>query len=139
MALIFSAALRDYQQDALDALDVVPVTLEPIYRLTWIDAALHDAPPGALASTHERSRDFLYLGAAIAWARRRIFHGHVFGDVIEMIEVNRTRRGDKINEMLGQPVDITLPGFVRWVNNNAYDQRDGYRIGAAERKCRWDQ
>lgn len=117
-----------------------PEKLDPIYRLTWIEATLHDAPSGALATEYERVRDFKHLGGAISWARRRIFHGHTFGDVIEMHEVHRTRyRDGSVNEETGDPVDITLPGFVRWVRPSSFGEHGGYHTGKAERTCKWDQ
>lgn len=144
--MTFSPFVQSAMQAQIEAVLTPPVVekgkaekLEPIYRLTWIDADYHDAPSGAHVTAHERTRDFLYLGAAIAWARRRIFHGHVFGDAIELVEVTRWKRGDQITESIAEPIDITLPGFVRWAEQTAYEMRGGYRTGKAERKCRWEK
>ena len=117
-----------------------PVKLDPVYRLTWTDPGYYDAPSGAPVSEYERTRDFKHLGGAIAWARRRIFHGHVFGAGMEMTEVSRTQlRDGTITESLADPIEITLPGFVRWQTPQSYAERTGYITGRAERKCKWDE
>lgn len=83
------------------------------FELAWTDATLHDP---AVAVTRladlERTRRFAHRGAAITWGRRKLFHGQVFGGVVEMRRITsyEDARGE-IAETHDEPVEITLDGF----------------------------
>uniref|UniRef100_A0AB74UGX9 Uncharacterized protein n=1 Tax=Caulobacter phage BL57 TaxID=3348355 RepID=A0AB74UGX9_9VIRU len=64
--------------------------------LTWVDASAHDG--GSIAKA-ERTKSFEHLGSAVAWARRKIFKGEVFGDVVDMLLIERhAERGGALDE-----------------------------------------
>lgn len=107
-----------------------------VFVLRWIDPTYHEH--GGAVVEFERDRKFAHAGAAIAWARRQIFHGKVFGDAIEMETYYRTEFNGKIEDHPHEVVDITLPGFCKWGAD-----REGWHgppgattLGKPERKCR---
>ncbi len=109
--------------------------LPEVFDLTWIDPSLHEAE--APVAKYEKTRRFAHCGAAIAWARRQIFHGKVFGEHIEMKTVSRYAIGSKVRESEAAVVDITLPGFRRWSDASDYNRgARGIALGRPERKCR---
>ncbi|AFU86643.1 hypothetical protein D869_gp271 [Caulobacter phage CcrRogue] len=57
-------------------------------KLSWVDPSFHD---GASLQEAEKTRAFEHLGSAITWARRQIFHGKVFGDVVDLELIERRR------------------------------------------------
>jgi hypothetical protein len=62
-------------------------------KLTWVDSSYHD---GARLQEAEKTRAFEHLGSAITWARRQIFHGKVFGDVVDL-ELTERRRSTHLD------------------------------------------
>jgi len=118
--------------EAYNGIQPIPTTtVEPLrhgFVLRWIDPAYHDQS-GPVAD-FERSREFRYPGAAIAWARRQIFHGRVYGGSIELEDVYIDREGERLSNGL---FEITLAGFCRWEGKLS---KDTYRLGAPSRKCR---
>lgn len=103
------------------------------YDLRWMDVGLHEASDPS--SDYERTRRFKHLGGAIAWARRQLFHGRVFGDSIEMTLIKRSLFDGKPHESEKAVVEITLAGFRAW-------GRRGYSndlaLDGPRRKCRFD-
>lgn len=148
MAIAFSKALLDYclADMAITTGKSPPKTVDlgKVYDLHWIDPALHE-PTGEVRAVaeFERSRRFPHCGAAIAWARRQIFHGKVYGEHIEMRTVHRISVDGAVQEHEDEVLDITLPGFRRWgsVGNNwhASSRETGISLGKPERKCRATQ
>jgi hypothetical protein len=106
--------------------------LTPEFDLRWTDVGLHDAADGAV-SDYERVRRFKHLGGAIAWARRQIFHGRVFGSSIEMTVVRRRRVKGELIETEDQTIDITLAGFCAWTRNS---YAATWQLERPTRKCR---
>jgi len=131
------AALAMQMNQALSAgrLNSLPTHLGQVFDLTWIDPALHSVEYADNLADYERKRRFAHCGAAIAWARRQIFHGKVFGEHIEMATVDRYEEDGEIRESVGAAVDITLPGFRKWDWVSNY-KREGISLGKPERKCR---
>lgn len=115
--------------------DRVIERLTPAIRLTWLDQGLHEAQSGASVQPFMRSRDFKHLGGAIAWARRRIFHGHVFGDVIEVVKVDRHRVNGVYDEDLHEAQDITLAGFLPWTEKTGWDGSFGVVLSSPNKRC----
>ncbi|AFO71673.1 hypothetical protein phiCbK_158 [Caulobacter phage phiCbK] len=76
-------------------------------KLDWVDASYAD---GVSIRDAERHREFPHLGAAIAWARRRIFHGEVFGDVIDLTLVERDFVRDQLTVKTRQ-FAVRMNGF----------------------------
>lgn len=144
MAIAYSKALLDYiLADMALATQTKPpetVDLGRVYDLHWIDPSLYDAESPTKAVEFERSRRFKHCGAAIAWARRQIFHGKVFGEHVEMRAIHRIAIGDKVDEHEDEVVDITLPGFCRWGEDATISwgvsKVKGLTLGRPERKCR---
>jgi len=89
-----------------------------VFHLVWFDPALHEADGSA--EEYERSRRFNHCGAAIAWARRQLFHGKVFGESIEMRIMDIQEYEGKEHRISVGTYDITLSGFVRW--EEGYDR-----------------
>ena len=110
-------------------------TLAPRFRLTWLDQDLHDAPTGTTIKPYARTRDFKHLGGAIAWARRRIFHGHVFGDAIELAVVHRQRNNGAYQEDLNDVQDITLAGFWPWTQERSYSSPYHVVLSKPHKRC----
>lgn len=114
-----------------------------VYDLMWIDPALHDVSGDAVAA-FERIRRFPHCGAAIAWARRQLFHGKVFGSHVEMRKVHVDTVNDKVFEHVEEVVDITLLGFQRWeavsstrpTYQTNSTHTSGTILNVPERKCR---
>lgn len=114
------------------------IELGHAFDLCWIEPGFHEAV-GRPVAEFEKVRRFKYAGAAIAWARRQIFHGRVFGEAIEM-RVSRlyTHNGEPREEEINI-TDITLAGFCRWnAREGGYisDRRYVETLGKPERKCR---
>jgi hypothetical protein len=105
-----------FTPDPLDD-DLDPPRLQPVlqFEIAWTDAALHDASvEGRIVADFERSRRFTHKGAAIAWSRRQLFHGAVFGDAVEMRVVTLYEwKGERRESIDDDPIEITLPGFRR--------------------------
>lgn len=123
-------ALSDFGREFAD-----PERVEPRFDLRWIDPAYHEAgdqPVGA----YERVRRFKHIGAAIAWSRRQIFHGRVFGDHIEMTTISRLLIGGEIRESESHVTDITLGGFSVWQGRGG---EYGLRLDRLMRKCKAPQ
>lgn len=113
----------------------VAVDLGKVYDLHWTDPAYADAS-GPIAH-FERSRRFKHCGAAIAWARRKIFHGEVFGASIEMRTITLSSFEGKVREHEDDVVDITLAGFCQWGEGSDYTNRQKhFSLGKPVRKCR---
>jgi hypothetical protein len=111
------------------------------FDLVWTDAAFHDAAPDVTISEFERRRRFKHCGAAIAWARRQIFHGAVFGDAIEMQTISLWRADGRPQEEHVKSVEITLQGFCDWSEGTArlspsYRDHRSVRLAPPSRKCR---
>lgn len=120
------AFVADKQEPAVSVIKAGDRTIETlidVYRLVWIDKALHDAPAGATLQPYHRQRDFKHLGGAIAWGRRRIFHGEVFGDTIELSVVDRCRVNGVYQEDEGAHQEITLGGFQPWEDHHHHSYR----------------
>ncbi|USN16204.1 hypothetical protein PAPPERLAPAPP_04630 [Brevundimonas phage vB_BpoS-Papperlapapp] len=113
-------------------------TLPPCFRLTWLDQSFHDAPKGAEAAPYHRARDFKHLGGAIAWARRRIFHGEAFGDVIELVRVDRRRLNGVYVEEPYEARDITLAGFLPWDRKNWSGSPTEVVLSHPHKRCIWE-
>lgn len=146
MAITFSKAMMDYclGDVALVTGKKPPETrdLGKVYDLFWIDPSLHEHV-GVVENlaAFERTRRFPHCGAAIAWARRQIFHGKVFGEHIEMRTVHRIAVGEQVKEHEDGVVDITLPGFRRWEEKTASSwpsssTGSSLYLEKPERKCR---
>ena len=116
---------------------IVHEILAPHFRLSWLDKGLHDAPEGASAQAFMRTRDFKHLGGAIAWGRRRIFHGEVFGDASELVRVDRKRVNGVFEEYVDDDAqDITLAGFLPWNRKRDWGGgRDQVVLSSPERRC----
>lgn len=115
-----------------------PVVIEDVgvqFDLMWIDPAYHEAQDRPMAE-FERVRRFKYAGAAIAWARRRIFHGLVFGDSVEMRTIKLYLHDGEPHEEEQAITDITLAGFRRWNDPRARYSSSAATLGPPERKCR---
>jgi hypothetical protein len=104
------------------------------YDLVWIDAAYAEAGAEPVAE-FERKRRFKHAGAAIAWARRQIFHGKVFGEQIEMHAIRLYTVDDEPNEVEVSVTDITLAGFQEWKDRD-YSAVRAVSLGKPIRKCR---
>jgi hypothetical protein len=112
-----------------------PVT--NLYLLSWIDPALYDQV--GPVSQFERTREFRHPGAAIAWARRQLFHGRVYGDSIEL--EHRTKRTDARgveHTSTTKTYDLTLAGFCKW-EHPSYSGTSPVRLGAPVKKCKLPQ
>lgn len=106
------------------------------YDLVWIDLG-YDAAGDRPISEFERCRRFKHCGGAIAWARRKIFHGDLFGDSIEMRTLAFTGYGERVVEEEVEVVDITLAGFCRWKSERSFiNASQSISLGRPERKCR---
>lgn len=81
------------------------------FELIWVDAALHDAKGALAVHQFERSRCFQHKGAAIAWGRRHLFQGRVFGDCVEMRAVHPG--AEYHGGEAPQVVVMTLGGFCK--------------------------
>ncbi|UTC28972.1 hypothetical protein MARCHEWKA_04600 [Brevundimonas phage vB_BpoS-Marchewka] len=114
-------------------------TLPTVFRLTWLDHAYHDAPEGAEIASYHRARDFKHLGGAIAWARRRIFHGEAFGDVIELVRVDRRRINGVYAEEPYEARDITLAGFLPWEQTRNWSgSHTEVVLSHPHKRCIWE-
>lgn len=114
------------------------VDLGRAFDLTWVDPAYSEAGEKPIAE-FERNRRFKHCGGAIAWARRKLFHGEVFGESIEMRTVNLTSFEGTLREEEIDVVDITLAGFRRWRNDQDQwrtGRQSSMSLGKPERKCR---
>lgn len=76
---------------------VVQQVPEYAYRAEWIDAAFH---AGGSMKDHARSREFVGAGAGVAWARKEIYAGRIYGDVVDLIVTQRfpSRKGQGFAE-----------------------------------------
>lgn len=87
------------------------------YDLTWIDHTFYKADlTDRSIADYERKRRFLHPGAAIAWARRQLFHGRVYGHSIQ-IEIGSKYAATENrpeHDVVENVVDITLAGFQHW-------------------------
>ena len=108
-----------------------------VFDLYWVDPALHTTnEPVTRMADFERHRRFPHVGAAIAWARRQIYHGKVFGEHVEMHTVFRTQRDGEVSEYVDTIIDITLPGFRTWKTVTNRSIPTDLSLGKPERKCR---
>ncbi|AFU88075.1 hypothetical protein CcrColossus_gp205 [Caulobacter phage CcrColossus] len=113
--------------------------LGPVFDLKWLDPQMADASEVARIEDYERTRRFAHFGAAIAWARRQLFHGAVLGEGIELTTVLRSKREGSplIEEEADCLIEITLAGFCKWDTGYSYTgRRDGYHCSPPRRKCR---
>lgn len=102
------------------------------FEVAWTDPALLDAPNVPRLADFERTRRFAHLGAAIAWSRRKLFHGEVAGDFVEMHAVTSHARADgSVSDRYDEVVEISLEGF-RKVDTS---RRHTLKIGGQEKKC----
>jgi hypothetical protein len=92
------------------------------YVLRWIDADLHDGlKDGKRVADYERERTFPHCGAAIAWARRQVFHGKVFGDAIEFnVMAESAKDYGGFSTSVEIVYDLSLSGFSKWLPGAAY-------------------
>lgn len=112
---------------------------KPVYRLWWLDAALAAAEDVEQVADYERIREFPHRGAAIAWSRRQLYAGAVFGDVVEMFEFWRGDE-DYVEGSARSAALISLDGFQRQnlkyqFNGPFQDHLPVYFIGAKSLKC----
>lgn len=132
----------DILEPALDTAvhaGVVRESLSPRYRLAWLDASLHEATVATSLEPYLRVRDFKHLGGAIAWARRRIFHGEAFGDVIEMSKVVRRRFDGVYEEDVYETRDITLAGFRAWERQKSWgSSHSAWVMSNPTKRCYWE-
>lgn len=115
------------------------VALGPVFDLKWLDPKLADASDVGRIEDYEHTRRFAHFGAAVAWARRQLFHGAVLGEGIEMITVSRTQREGSplFEEEVSSVIEITLAGFRNWNEGYSYTgSRNGYLCYPPRRKCR---
>lgn len=104
------------------------------YDLCWLDPAYQGQGPVA---EFERVRRFKHLGGAIAWARRKLYHGEALGESIELRTIIRSRRSNgMITEAQGDVSDITLAGFCQWKAGLGYRGANYLILTRPERKCR---
>ncbi|AXQ68752.1 hypothetical protein HOU00_gp373 [Caulobacter phage CcrPW] len=116
-----------------------PEALGPVFDLKWLDPKIADASEVTRIADYERTRRFAHFGAAVAWARRQLFHGTVLGEAIELRTVLRIKREGSllIEEETGSLVEITLAGFRNWNDGYSYSgSRNGYLLYPPRRKCR---
>lgn len=112
--------------------------VEPVLRLVWVDHTFHDAPAGATIDNYERTREFLHLGGAIAWARRRIFRGEVYADVVELQKVHRVKMDGVLQDDIEEAKDITLAGFQSWEDPTGWGRSTGVRLSKVHKRCVWE-
>lgn len=113
--------------------------LPPVFDLKWLKPEIAGAPADAVVGDFEQVRRFAYIGGAIAWARRQLFHGKVCGEAIEMTTINRSRITETgaIQETEERTIDITLAGFAKWEDGySSYSNRQGLVLSPPIRKCR---
>lgn len=113
--------------------------LPPVFDLKWFKPELAEASADVVVAEFEQDRRFAHIGAAIAWARRQLFHGKVFGEAIEMTTVHRTRilETDAVQESEERTIDITLAGFSKWDSGYDYSSRSSGLVQYPPiRKCR---
>jgi hypothetical protein len=140
MATARQALLNYCAADAAIATGTAPAEVRDlglVFMLRWIDPAYHDR--GGPVGEFTRERKFLHAGGAIAWARRQIFHGKVFGDAVEMETYYRTEYEGKVEEHPHEVIDITLPGFCKWDARDAWGESSSSRtatLGKPTQKCR---
>lgn len=140
MAIAAKKFLIDIESGPLDgsrrwAVEIVE--LGHAYDLCWIDPGFHEAA-GRPVAEFEKVRRFKYVGGAIAWARRQLFHGRVFGDAIEMRVYRLYTHDGEPREEEHSVTDITLAGFCRWDRreNSGFTHPRQLVLGKPERKCR---
>lgn len=130
----FTGALGDYAANdvkATMALSEVVKTVTTYRRaitLSWIDASFRET--GTLdSSLHKRGFD--HLNSAIAWARKQIAKGLVYGDSIEM-EL-REANADNFGGEVVSYYDITLKGAIPWgAHYHSFDNRVPKEFGQGE-------
>lgn len=107
------------------------------YEVAWIDPALHHATAVVRIADFERTRRFAHMGAAIAWSRRKLFHGAVAGDFVEMHAVNSYTQADGSirDDHFDVVVEISLKGFRRADNSRHYNGHNALWIGKSEKRC----
>jgi hypothetical protein len=116
MAIAAKKFLVDIESDDFDPSNPFVRAIEIVeagqaFDLGWVDPSYAEADEHAVLADFERTRRFKHAGSAIAWARRQLFHGRVYGEQIEM-HVRRlyTANGKPAEEDMSL-VDITLAGF----------------------------
>lgn len=115
------------------------VDLGEVFDLRWVDVEYGEAPEATPVASFERCRRFKHCGGAIAWARRKIFHGDLFGESVEMRTMHVSQVGTELREQEVGVRDITLAGFRRWDNydkDHRSNREMGLTLGKPERKCR---
>ncbi|UTC29650.1 hypothetical protein BAJUN_00200 [Bajunvirus bajun] len=106
---------------------------EETYTLRFMDPEF-DRTPGAHYKDHLIERQFKHLGAAIVWARRRLFLGEVSGDFIELVIDFNTPKG-----RIGQEVfDIRLGTIIPWAHADhfGYNGRNDCYQEEGIKRCR---
>lgn len=115
----------------------VRVDLGLVFDLSWVDLSIREAPVEAVkVADFEKVRRFPHCGAAIAWARRQLYHGKVFGDAIEMRTIRRVSYDGVVKEHEEEVQDVTMPGFRTWKSAQNYGGTRSLQLSQPVRKLR---